>query len=72
MIPLYTETKGKQYKSLIIPTAHGYFCGGWNDAEETVVLNTWFPDRGLNESEIEVLAKLREGKKLVTGEKLAV
>ena len=68
----YTEMKGNQYKSLIIPTAHGYFCGGWNDAEETVVLNTWFPDRVLNETEIQVLAKLREGKKLVTGEKLAV
>jgi hypothetical protein len=66
----YGEMIRNQNKALIVPTAHGYFFGKWNEAEDALVLDAWSPDRVLRARETQVLDKLRKGRTVMAGEAL--
>jgi hypothetical protein len=68
----YAEMIRNRNRPLIIPTVRGCFCGRWDEADSALVLTTWLPDRVLNESESGLLARLRQEKHLLVGERLAL
>ena len=69
--PLFKEYTGLHHDFLLLPTKTGYFMGKWDGEQFKYVMQTWLPDRLLNDSEQAALAKLRDEGQLGYCEKLS-